>query len=96
MGLVCLTDGVNRPEQEIVSELINMVRERLGPVAFFKLALIIKRLPKTRSGKILRGTVCKMADGENFKIPATIDDPIILDEIKEALITIGYPKSTES
>ena len=92
LGLVCLTDGVNRPEEDIISELVMMVREKLGPVAFFKLALIIKRLPKTRSGKILRATVCKIADGEEFKTPATIDDPIILDEIKEALKTIGYPK----
>ena len=93
LGLVCLTDGVNRPEEDIISELVMMVREKLGPVAFFKLALIIKRLPKTRSGKILRATVCKIADGEEFKTPATIDDPIILDEIKEALKTIGYPKA---
>ena len=68
-----------------------MVRDRLGPVAFFKQALIIKRLPKTRS-KILRSTVCKIAD-EKFKMPATIDDPLIIDEIKEALATIGYPKN---
>ena len=92
LGLVCLTDGVNRPEEEIISELVMMVRDKIGPVAFFKLALIIKRLPKTRSGKILRATVCKIADGEEFKIPATIDDPIILDEIKEPLKTFGYPK----
>ncbi len=73
--------------------LEKMVRDRLGPVAFFKQALIIKRLPKTRSGKILRSTVCKIADGEQFKVPATIDDPLILEEIKEALATIGYPRS---
>ena len=93
LGLVCLTDGVNRLEEDIITELVKMVREKLGPVAFFKLALIIKRLPKTRSGKILRATVCKIADGEEFKTPATIDDPTILDEIKEALKTIGYPKA---
>ena len=69
-----------------------MVRDMLVRFGFFKLALIIKRLPKTRSGKILRATVCKIADGEDFKTPATIDDPTILDEIKEALKTIGYPK----
>ena len=88
-----MTDGVNRPESEVKEELVKMVRDRLGPVAFFKQALIIKRLPKTRSGKILRSTVCKIADGEKFKMPATIDDPLILDEIKEALATIGYPKN---
>ena len=93
LGLVCLTDGVNRAESEVKEELVQMVRDRLGPVAFFKQALIIKRLPKTRSGKILRSTVCKIADGEKFKTPATIDDPLILDEIKEALATIGYPKN---
>jgi propionyl-CoA synthetase len=93
LGLVCLTDGVNRPEGEVQKELVQMVRDRLGPVAFFKQALIIKRLPKTRSGKILRSTVCKIADGEEFKVPATIDDPLILEEIKEALATIGYPKN---
>ena len=93
LGLVCLTDGVNRPEGEVKKELVQMVRDRLGPVAFFKQALIIKRLPKTRSGKILRSTVCKIADGEEFKVPATIDDPLILEEIKEALATIGYPRN---
>ena len=93
LGLVCLTDGVNRPEGEVKKELVQMVRDRLGPVAFFKQALIIKRLPKTRSGKILRSTVCKIADGEEFKVPATIDDPLILEEIKEALAIIGYPRN---
>ena len=63
-----------------------MIREKVGPVAAFKTAMVIKRLPKTRSGKILRGTVKKIADGETYKIPATIDDPTILDEIKEDLI----------
>jgi len=62
-----------------------MVRERIGPVASLKLVLIVKRLPKTRSGKILRGTMKKIADGEDYEVPATIDDPAILDEIKEAL-----------
>jgi propionyl-CoA synthetase len=68
------------------------VRERIGPVAAFKLAVVVDRLPKTRSGKILRGTMVKIADSESFKMPATIDDPVILDEIKAALQTISYAK----
>ena len=63
-----------------------MVREKIGPVAAFKIAIVVKRLPKTRSGKVLRGTIRKIADKEEYKIPATIDDPIILTEIKEDLI----------
>ena len=71
---------------------MKLVRERIGPVAAFKLAVVVDRLPKTRSGKILRGTMVKIADSETFKMPATIDDPVILDEIKVALQTIGYAK----
>ena len=93
LGLVVLKVGVQRSHDEIVAELVRLVREQIGPVAAFKTATIVKRLPKTRSGKILRGTVRKMADGEDFQIPATIDDPIILDEIKDALEPLGYPKS---
>ena len=63
-----------------------MVRDKVGPVAAFKIAIVVKRLPKTRSGKILRGTVRKIADNEEYKIPATIDDPAILDELKQDLI----------
>ena len=63
-----------------------MIRDKVGPVAAFKIAIVVKRLPKTRSGKILRGTVRKIADNEKYKIPATIDDPVILTEIKEDLI----------
>ncbi|MGC3939216.1 propionyl-CoA synthetase [Roseobacter sp. EG26] len=92
LGLVCLTSGVNRPHDEITSECVKLVRERIGPVAAFKNALVVDRLPKTRSGKILRGTVVKIADGETFKMPATIDDPVILDEIRAALQTIGYAR----
>ena len=62
-----------------------LVREKVGPVAAFKLAIVVKRLPKTRSGKVLRGTVRKIADGETYKVPPTIDDPVILDEIKKDL-----------
>ena len=69
------------------------MRERIGPVAAFKLATVVKRLPKTRSGKILRGTMQKIADSQAFKPPATIDDPVILDEITESLQDIGYAKA---
>ena len=67
-----------------------MVRDRIGPVASFKTATVVKRLPKTRSGKILRGTIQKIADNKEWKMPATIDDPMVLDEIKQALGTVGY------
>ena len=92
LGLVCLTTGVNRPHEEITQECVKLVREKIGPVAAFKSALVVDRLPKTRSGKILRATVVKIADNQEFKMPATIDDPVILDEIREALQTIGYAK----
>ncbi len=69
------------------------MREKIGPVAAFKLAVVVDRLPKTRSGKILRATMAKIADGEGFKMPATIDDPAILDEIREAVRTLGYARS---
>lgn len=92
VGFLCLTTGVNRPHDEIVKECVKLVRDQIGPVAAFKLAVVVDRLPKTRSGKILRGTMVKIADSEAFKMPATIDDPAILDEIKAALQTIGYAK----
>jgi propionyl-CoA synthetase len=92
IGFVCLTKGVNRPHAEITSECVKLIRDKIGPVAAFKLALVVDRLPKTRSGKILRATVVKIADNEAFKMPATIDDPAILDEIRAALQTIGYAK----
>ncbi|MDA8739936.1 propionyl-CoA synthetase [Rhodobacteraceae bacterium] len=90
LGFLCLSNGVNRPHSEIVAECVQMMRDVIGPVAAFKLAVVIKRLPKTRSGKILRATMVKIADSEKFKMPATIDDPDILDEIKEALQSLGY------
>jgi propionyl-CoA synthetase len=92
VGFVCLSNGVNRPHAEITAECAKRVRDQIGPVAAYKQTLVVDRLPKTRSGKILRGTVVKIADGEAFKMPATIEDPAILDEIKEALQTIGYAK----
>ena len=85
VGLVVLKAGVQRPEPQIVDELIRLVRDRIGAVAAFKRAIIVKRLPKTRSGKILRGTIKKIADGEAFRIPATIDDPSCLEEIQHSL-----------
>jgi propionyl-CoA synthetase len=84
-GFVVLKAGVNRLPEEIERELVALVRERIGPVASFKLALTVARLPKTRSGKILRGTMKKIADRDPWTMPATIDDPAILDEIGAAL-----------
>ena len=92
MGFVCLTTGVNREHGEIAAECVKRVRDQIGPVAAFKLCTVVDRLPKTRSGKILRGTVASIADGKEFKMPATIDDPAILDEIAVALKSLGYPK----
>jgi propionyl-CoA synthetase len=88
-----LNAGVTRDHNEIVTEVIKMVRDRIGPVAAFKTATVVKRLPKTRSGKILRGTIQKIADNTEYKVPATIDDPTILGEIEEALNTIGLAGS---
>ena len=93
VGFLCTNAGTDRPDEDIVAECVKLVRESIGPVAAFKLACVVPRLPKTRSGKILRGTMVKIADGEDFKMPATIDDPAILDEIKEALRGIGYANS---
>ncbi|MHA1530221.1 MAG: propionyl-CoA synthetase [Alphaproteobacteria bacterium] len=93
LGFVCLNAGCNRPHGEIVRECVGRVRDKIGPVAAFKLACVVDRLPKTRSGKILRATMVRIADGEDYKMPATIDDPAILDEITLALAQIGYPVS---
>ncbi|WP_226779749.1 AMP-binding protein [Oceaniglobus trochenteri] len=91
MGLICLSKGVEKPHAEIEAECVARVRERIGPVASFRLCKVVERLPKTRSGKILRATMGKIADGETFKAPATIDDPAILDEIAAALRALDYP-----
>lgn len=93
VGFLCLNAGCNRPHPEIVAEVVALVREKIGPVAAFKLACVVDRLPKTRSGKILRGTMVKIADGESYKMPATIDDPAILDEIAVALRGLGFDKA---
>ncbi len=92
LGFLVLNAGVARDESEIVREAVGMVRDKIGPVAAFKTATVVQRLPKTRSGKILRGTMQKIADSEAYKAPATIDDPAILPEIEEALKEIGYAK----
>jgi len=92
LGFLCLNAGSTRDHGEVVSECVKLVREQIGPVAAFKLAVVVDRLPKTRSGKILRGTMVSIADGKQFKMPATIDDPAILDEIKDALQGLGYAK----
>jgi propionyl-CoA synthetase len=92
VGFMVLKAGAERDHADVVKEVVQLVRQQIGPVAAFKLAAVVKGLPKTRSGKILRATMQKIADGEDYKAPATIDDPEILDEITAALKTIGYPK----
>jgi propionyl-CoA synthetase len=96
LGFVVLKAGVERPHEDIVREVVADVREKLGPVAAFKQALVVARLPKTRSGKILRGTMQKIADGQPHTTPPTIDDPAILGEIAESLQDLGYPKSAHA
>ena len=88
------TDIFEKDNETISKECIKMVRDKIGPVAAFKVAIVIKRLPKTRSGKILRGTIRKIADNVEYKMPPTIDDPAILDEIKEDLIKNNILKSS--
>jgi propionyl-CoA synthetase len=92
VGFVVTKAGVTRAEAEIVRELVDKVRQTIGPVAAFKTAAVVKRLPKTRSGKILRATMKKIAEGAEYTLPATIDDPAILTEIAESLETLGYPR----
>ena len=91
IGFVVLKQGADRPHDQISTELVDLVRERIGPVAAFRKATVVPRLPKTRSGKILRGTMRQIADGERPGVPATIDDPAVLGEITEALSALGYP-----
>jgi propionyl-CoA synthetase len=91
MGFICLNRGCARDHDEIIRECVKLVRERIGPVAAFKSAVVVDRLPKTRSGKILRGIMGRIADGQEYKAPATIDDPAILGEIVDTLSGIGYP-----
>jgi propionyl-CoA synthetase len=91
-GFLVLKAGVKRSVKEVEHEAIELVRERIGPVASFKAALVVAGLPKTRSGKILRGTMRKIADGEDYQMPATIDDPAVLREIVNTLAGAGYGK----
>jgi len=93
LGLIVLKSGVTKNPEDISKECIQMIRDKIGPVAAFKNIVVVKRLPKTRSGKILRGTVGKIADQVPYKMPATIDDPVILDEIKLSLIKAGIIKN---
>ena len=94
LGFVVLKSGVNRAHAEIIGELIQLVREKIGPVAAFKQSVVVKRLPKTRSGKIVRGTIKKIAEGRPYNVPATIDDPVTLDEITSSLTSIGLAIAT--
>ena len=96
VGLAVLKAGVAREPDEVVNELVQMVRERIGPVAAFKSATIVARLPKTRSGKILRGTIKSIADNTPYRMPATIDDPIILEEMETAMTKLGFAGSKDA
>jgi len=92
MGFVVLNAGSSRSADEIEAELVELVRERIGPVTAFKQACLVRQLPKTRSGKVLRGTMRKIADSEPYRTPPTIDDPAVLDEIRDALRAKGYAR----
>ena len=94
VGFLCLNKGCDRDPAEVVAECVQRVRDRIGPVAAFRTAVVVERLPKTRSGKILRGIMSRMADGLDFKPPATIDDPAILGEIGASLAELGYPRGS--
>jgi propionyl-CoA synthetase len=93
LGFLVLKAGARRAPAQVAEEAVALVRERIGPVASFKTALVVQRLPKTRSGKILRGTMRRIADAEDYKMPATIDDPAILGEIADTLKIAGYAKA---
>jgi len=90
LGFLVLKAGVNTPPERISAETVALVRARIGPVASFKAAVVVQRLPKTRSGKILRATMRHIADGEDYRMPATIDDPAALAEIAETLTAAGF------
>jgi propionyl-CoA synthetase len=92
VGLVVLNAGVDRAPAEIVAEIVRDVREEIGPVAAFKRACVVERLPKTRSGKVLRGTMRRIADSEPYRVPATIDDSSILGELEMAFQALGYAR----
>lgn len=92
IGFLVLKAGAQKQPDEIVSDVVQSVRAEIGPIACFKKAAVVDRLPKTRSGKILRGTIRKIANGEEYKMPSTIDDPAVLGEMETAVKTIGYGK----
>jgi propionyl-CoA synthetase len=92
VGLVVLKAGIDQEPEELRADLVRMVRSQIGPIACYRETAIVKRLPKTRSGKILRGTMRAIASGREYRMPSTIDDPVILDEITETLAQMGYPK----
>jgi propionyl-CoA synthetase len=91
VGLVVLKAGVMTAHKVVMDELVQLIRDKVGPVASFRNGVVVKRLPKTRSGKIVRGTIKKIAEGTTYTVPATIDDPATLDEIAADLATVGYP-----
>jgi len=93
VGLLVLKAGADRDDAEIAAEVVQMVRDQVGPIAVFKKAAVIGRLPKTRSGKVLRSTMRKIADGDDYKVPATIEDPDVLNEVRIALQSLGYAAS---
>ena len=90
LGFICLYPNIEKPVDQVCAEAIDLVKSRVGRVSAFNLVVAVDRLPKTRSGKVLRGTMAKIADGAEWSVPATIDDPAILDEIAVALKMIGY------
>jgi len=93
LGLLVLSNGVVKPDESVIEEAVQKVRDEIGPVAAFRQCAIVGRLPKTRSGKILRGTMRSIADGETWNMPATIEEPAVLDEVTVALQGLGYPTS---
>jgi len=95
LGFVVLKMGASKAPEAVVRECVDLIRERIGPVAAFKVAIPVNRLPKTRSGKILRGIMKRVADGQAYSTPGTIDDPATLDEIEAALVARGFAKQRE-
>jgi len=95
MGFVVLKEGIERDPQSLAEGIVQLVRDEIGAVASFRIATVVERLPKTRSGKILRGTMRSMADGKEWNMPSTIEDETVLPEVQEAIKALGYPKKKE-
>jgi propionyl-CoA synthetase len=93
LGLLVLNNGVTAADEDVLRDVAQKVRDEIGPVAAFRLCTVVPRLPKTRSGKVLRGTMRRIADGESWTLPATIDDPATLDEVTTALQALGFPRA---